>query len=355
MRRHALWMAALIAGCALVVGLASAGPRGSDRGPDGFLALRSFLEAMDLPVESDAPIPEPRGTLMLMRDLRDAEAAAKVLDWVAAGGRLILADPGSAIVDALDLQVEQPSQPILPGSRTIEPACASLSGSGVMQVVFSLGDPVVSVPPQGQGCLNGRDGSYLVSFSHGEGRVTVMTARSAWTNQYLQGADNALLAYRLTAGFGPVVFGPALDPAGVGPAGPWESLPAGARSGLLLLAVALGAFALAEGRRFGRPVVEEPAAAVPSSRLVDALAGLYQSAGATRYAGGLLLDGTRRRVCRRLGLPVESSQAQIKAALRRSGVAGDGRQMPDILPENDRELIELGRRLADLEKAVYRT
>lgn len=357
MRRHALWMAALVAGCALVVGLATGDPRGSDRGPGGFHALREYLRAMGAEVRrADLPPDAGEATYVLLADLRDTEAAEKVLDWVAGGGRLVLADPLSEIARALGLQAEAVADPLLAQTRVLVAGCAALAGAGSAEVSVSVQEPALSVPEDAEGCFPVQEGSFVVLIGHGEGHVAVLAGPSALTNRYLRAQDNAVLAYRLLGGLESVVFGPPIDPAGIAPAGPWETLPSGARSALAVLVVALVVFALVRGRRFGRPVVDEPVSPIPSSQLVRAMAGLYQSAGAAGYAGELLRDGARRRVARRLGLPPAASDDALATALRGAtvGTAGGWEAVGRTVGDDD-DLIRLADELAVLEEAVDRT
>lgn len=352
-----MWMAALVAACAAVVALASRDPRGSDLGPGGFHALREYLRAMGAQV-GHAAVPPDAGeaTFVLLADLRDAEAAEKVLDWVAAGGRLVLTDPLSEIAGALGLASETVADPVLAQTRVLVPGCAAFAGAGIAEVSVSVREPALSVPEDAQGCFPVQEGLFVALIAHGEGHVAVLGGPSALTNRYLRAQDNAVLAYRLLGGLESVVFGPPIDPAGIAPAGPWETLPSGARSALAVLVVVLVVLALVRGRRFGRPVVEEPASPIPSSQLVRAMAGLYQSAGAAGYAGELLKDGARRRVARRLGLPPAASDDALATALRRATIGtAEGWEAVRRPVGGDDDLIRLADELAVLEEAVDRT
>jgi hypothetical protein len=345
----------IVVASAVFVGIAATPRQDGGRGPDGTVALRRYLERMNLEVGTSAVPPEPgKGTFFLEYDLRDTESAEKILDWVREGGRLVLATPNSAIAAELGVEAGNPAiDSVLPGARVLRPECGALAGTGVAEVAVARSEPPLEVPRRAESCLPADDGPHLAFVGHGRGQVVMLAGRSPLTNQLLEGRDNALLAYRLFAGFGPVVYGPPIDP-DTAPAGTfWESLPGGARAGVATFVLALVVFALVEGRRFGRPVVEQPLSPIPSSQLVGATAGLYQAAGAAGFAAGQLRRGAARRVAARLGMPgntdVEAVRSAAQSMLDDPALA---EALREVSPKDDKELIELARNLNRLEEAV---
>lgn len=355
MSRQTLFLALIVVACAVVVAIAAAPPQDEGRGPNGTVALRRFLNEMDLEVKSAGVPPEAgEGTYLLLADFRDRGGAEKILDWVEDGGRVVLASPDSEIAGELGVEPAGTGfGSVLPGFRTLRPECGAFAGTGVGEVAVTMSEAPLRVPRRAEACLKDDDGPHLALVPHGRGQVVVLAGRSALTNQYLDSRDNALMAYRLFAGFGPVVYGPPIDPGSVPTGGFWSSLPAGARSSVAVFVVALVVFVVVRGRRFGKPVLEQPLSPIPSSQLVGATAGLYQAAGAADFAGRVLRRGAARRMARKLGLPgnsdVESVRSVAGAVLEDVTVA---ETLSDREPESDEELIELAQKLNRLEEAV---
>jgi hypothetical protein len=356
LKRPTVWLGVLFVLCATVVGLLASPPQDAGRGPQGIAALRRYLPAMGLETVDQGEPPAPgEGTFFLLADIRDEEGAEKIKSWVRSGGRLVLTEPQSLIVAELDTEKSDGGlESILPGSRRLVPRCDAFEGTGVDELVVALSDASLEAPSGADGCFSREGRPYLAIFDHGEGQVLVMAGTSPFTNQYLRSGDNAVFAYRLFAGFGPVVFGPPVDPAAQLSGSPWQSLPAGARSSLAILVLAAVVFAAVSGRRFGKPLVEQPISPIASSQLVGATAGLYQSARTRGFAADLLRRGSARRICRMLGLPSGTEVDAVRAVA--GGAVGGGGALTQALgefePSNDEELIELARRLHQLEKAV---
>lgn len=355
MSRQNLALALIVTASAVLVAVLSSPPQDKGSGPGGTVALRRYLEAMDLEVEEAGEPPEPgEGTFFLLADFRDEDGAERVLDWVRDGGRVVLASPASEIASELDIEWAEPGfDSVVPGVREARPGCEAFAGTGVAEVSIDRSDSPLRLPRGAQGCLKDEDGAYLAFARHGRGQVVVLAGRSPLTNQFLDTRDNALLAYPLFAGFGTVVYGPPYDPFTVPSGGLWVSLPGGARSALAALALALVVFAVVRGRRFGRPVIEQPISPIPSSQLVGAAAGLYQAAHATDFAARLLRSGAARRVARELGMPSNADLESVRS------VAGATLGYPDLAdaleetnPATDEQLIELARRLRRLEETV---
>jgi hypothetical protein len=276
------------------------------------------------------------------------------LDWVSSGGRLILADPGSAI--ARELKIGEPAPISIIGTvRELAPGCPAIERTQVAAVSISTTDSYLSEAPEGSvRCFPVGEGSFLVAATHGEGEVIVLGGHSLFTNRLLRRDDNALIAHRLFDGFGPVVLGPAIDQAGPLPSNPWDVLPDPAKAVVIEICLALAVFAAARGRRFGKPVSNDPISPIPSSRLVAAVGELYRSAGAAGYAGRILRNATAGRIARRAGVPVGANYSHAveaaEHALVERGVGTSAFTGPE--PRSDEELIILAQELARLEESV---
>jgi hypothetical protein len=347
----ALMVAALIAG-----GLAAAPSREGDRGPGGYLALRRFLAAMGLEVRrADSPPMAGKASFVLTSDLRDSISARKILRWVRSGGRLILADPGSLIAERVKLGRSRQLSPIAV-PRRLAPQCPGFTGTQVSTIEVSTVDSVLrSLPAGSSGCFPAAGGFFMAARNYGKGQIVLMGGSSPLTNRMLYLADNPTLAYRLFAGFGPVVFGPPVDPSMLtAPPSAWSALPGPARSVVAMVCLALAIWAVVQGRRFGKPSIEQPASPIPSSQLVGAAAELYRAAKATEFAGWILRRGAAGRIAGRYGAPTggdpETALVVAGRVVVEQGLSGRAFEPPD--PRNDEELIALARDLTDLEETV---
>jgi hypothetical protein len=344
----------LVGGAVAVVALGGGGEDGT--GPGGTVALERFLGRMGADVSSAEQPPE-RGVFVLLADFRDEEQAASVLSWVEGGGRLVLAHPYAATASAVGVE---PGGPI--GRSVLGPGCVAPEAAGVDRLTVSATDSGLELPPEAVGCFAAGGDPFLGVVPHGHGTVVALGGASPLTNELLLQTGNARMALRAfapaegcpagTPVCGPVVFGPPA-PAGFGQAlGLWASLPARAKVVAAGLALAFVVFALARGRRLGRPVVEEPLTVIPASQLAHAASGLYRNARADAHAGTLLRDAAAWRISRRLGFPTADA-GEVRRLLEADGRLGGA---PGILgappPRDDTELLELGEGLARLEAAA---
>src|SRR6266511_3934391 len=130
----------LLAALAVVFigGLALIGP---SRTADDTLALRRFLSESGLVVRTEASVPPPPGTFVLLRDVRDGEQASSLLRWARSGGRLLVADPGSL---PLPLLSADPGVRVAPaGARALLPDSASPETVGVPEGLAEARDLAV--------------------------------------------------------------------------------------------------------------------------------------------------------------------------------------------------------------------
>ncbi|MGD8588749.1 MAG: DUF4350 domain-containing protein [Chromatiales bacterium] len=177
-----------------------------------WLAAERFLQRLDLQVESLSgrqyllsPPAEPG--VLLVRDLGPALSLQRqqdLLEWVAAGGQLILSL--QRVPDA-----DEPNHPLLArfgvSLRTLEasdqaetnaPVAVTLPGTGEkIEVTF---DPQRSlyldeVSPEWQ--VPGDSGYHLLRFRHGAGAITLLSDNRFLSNAEIDEQDNALLLARL--------------------------------------------------------------------------------------------------------------------------------------------------------------
>src|SRR5438045_5178815 len=107
MTRTRRWLPWILVAAGIAAAVAIAGGGGNDTGracdptstsPSGTKALVDSLRALDVDVTVDAGNPTPRTTalLVLVDGMRDSQRRA-ISSWVAAGGTLVVADPGSPL------------------------------------------------------------------------------------------------------------------------------------------------------------------------------------------------------------------------------------------------------------------
>jgi hypothetical protein len=329
-------------------------------GPDGTLALQRFLAGTGSTVRPGETPPGPPGTFVLLSDLRDEGQVRGLLSWARSGGRLVVADPGSLVVDLLGLTASERIGGVF-GTSKLSPACAAPEAAGVDTLIVRVSDMgLAGMGPGETACFRRSGRAYAVVTREGAGTVIVLGGPSALSNDLLDDGDNATFAAQALSSGGPVVFGPALPsraPA-VGPRrspGLWSLLPARAKAVVLTLALAALAFALARARRVGRPPLEEPIAPIPASDLVRAASRLYRSARAAGFAGRLLRQGAARRMARRIGVPPGTPPEDL-ATILPLPPGEEGRALREALtgpePASDENLIALGREIERLRARV---
>lgn len=336
----------------LALGLWLIGPpraRVEEEGPGGMLAFRHLVRELDLG-GGEADTPPDEGTYVLLTDLRTDRAAAELLDWVEAGGRLVVADPSSAVLTELDLGSGGIVGGGVTGSSQLRTDCVVPELAGVGAVATRVTDRRLTLPERDLvGCFSdGRD-AYLAVVPHGQGRVLVLGGRSALTNELLTSADNVRFATQLL-GPGPVVFGTP-SPSGAEAVGVWTALPSTAKAVLVGLLLTGAAFAFVRGRRLGMPPDETPPSPLPARALISSTASLYRSSGDRAHVAEVLRRGTSERLRRQLGLDAAASRTDLaRAVATHASIDADHarRVLDGPTPPDDRALIELARELDGL-------
>jgi hypothetical protein len=324
-------------------------PPATDDGPGGVAALRRLLEIRGVDVSSaDAP---GEGTFFLPHDLRTTAQAEPVLSWVRNGGRVVVADPGSAVLRGAGIrQGFDPVAGFVP-EQVLRPDCLDPAIVGVDGVVAGALDATYRRPPDALGCFHRGDGAYLVRRRLGAGEVVAMGGLTPLTNEYLRQEDDVVLAWNLLGGTGEtVVFGAPLPAGASAPPGLWGLLPEPARAIALQLVGAAVVFALARGRRLGRPIEEVLPAPIPATELVVATGDLYRRARATSHAAEVLRDRFRVRAGRRFGLGPAPDDAELARAV--AGTTGPAEVRLDRRIDDERELVVVAGDLERLERQM---
>lgn len=203
-------------------------------------------------------------------------------------------------------------------------------------------------------------GAYAVVHD-GDRRVVAIGDASVVTNERLTEEGHAALTLR-TLGHHPTLvwYAPSYaDTGGLG-TGPsaGELLPDWAGPLALQLAVVTLALALWRGRAFGRIVTEPLPVTVRAAEAVRGRGRLYRRTRSRGHAAAALRAGTARRTAARLGLPRSAGAPEVIDALSRA-TGRDGREVAALLygppPTDDAGLMELARRLDELESEVHRS
>jgi hypothetical protein len=360
-RRWLPWVL-VVAGFALVAML---GGRDDDTGepldprstgPAGARGLVLLLREYGADVSIGARPPATASTsdvaLLLTDDIGDAQTR-RLRAWVRRGGTLVVADPFSELVPALD----RGSGSLFEGvddSPQLERDCdlPSLRGVTRIEVPDAL---AYRLRPGAVGCFRRGEGAYLVARAEGQGTVVALAGGAPFTNEHLDDLDNAVLAVGLLApqpGTSVSVLEP--DAPGSGDEGLLDLVPRRLSAGLWQLVAAFGFVLLWRGRRLGRPVTEPQQVEIAGSELVVAVGNLLQHAGRRDEAAGMLQLQLRRDLAERLGLPFDSPAGHFAAALAPFGV-DEAEVLAALSPSavaDDAALVTLARSIESLRREV---
>lgn len=267
--------------------------------PDGARAVLDVLAELGRPV-AVATRPDPgTATFVVLADRLDRASRDAALRWVSDGGRLVVADPGSALLADVDLTGRLPTDVL--GPTAFAPACEDPELRDV-DLVRSATWFAFSERAGDRTCFPVEGGAWLLRRPVGGGELVALGGADAFTNARLGEADNALLLVRLLGDAGPVVVAGAAPPGG-GDASLGELVPDRIHLALALLALAFVVAAWARGRRLGDPVEEVLPVRIPASELVLATADLMRRAGVRDAAAESLRGDLRREAATRFGLP----------------------------------------------------
>lgn len=359
--------ARLIAVAGIVAALLAAylGGPGAVAGPDydprstepggtaGILdVIRSTGSTVDVVTDPSSSLAGDVSAVLVVVDGRSSSEREVLRDWTRAGGRLVVADPSSALVEL---------EPVgglgtgLVGPVRLPARCPLLPEVGP---VIASDWAAFEVPEAATGCFPIADGAWLVHRPLGAGEVIVLGGPDALTNRRLLHGDNAVLAVHLLApepGSRVVVMGP--PGPGTGDAALIDLVPDRV---IHLLGGLVGLFALVgwwRSRRLGGPVREPLPLRVPGVALVDGVGDLLQRAGDRAGAAAALRDALRSHLERTLGLgagtPLEVvvERTAVRTGLDRGAVrdALEHRQVSD-----DAELLRVARATALVRRRTRR-
>jgi hypothetical protein len=346
-----------------------------------FVALRVSATA---PGAYGALDPEGRddsGTLALAEILRDqgidvdvhrsrTEARAAIDEDTT----LVMANPYTLTDDALETLIEPADRVVFLSTSTHLLSALEIGGNapGTRAAVSAecdvaefadvgtiRADRLFSPAGDVTACFGDAEGAAVLVDDRGDARHVVVEGTRLFGNAYLAEDGNAALALALLGQTDHVVWyvpsfqdsdieGESVDTLGT-LTPPWIT-PA-----ILLLILAGVAAAIWRGQRFGPLVAETLPVTVRASETMHGRARLTARAADAAHAAEALRDGAQRRLARRLGLAVHAGADDVADA------ASDRLRIPrgtlqtllaGPLPTDDAALIDLARRLDELEVAV---
>ncbi|MCU1468332.1 MAG: hypothetical protein JWM72_4260 [Actinomycetia bacterium] len=281
-----------------------------------------------LPSDATVFILEPSG-------LTDDDAAA-LLQFVAAGGRLVVGGSSPFYLDQLR---DAPPRWEITGDRSwtqIDPAFATvreIDGAGLGSWSASgSGRPLVGVDSF----------ALLTRESVGRGDIYFLADPSPLENAYLDTADNAAFALALAGDAGrPVVFPEGVH--GYGASRGWSAIPGRWKVALALVAIAAVAFAWSRARRFGPP--DQQSRELPPAR-AEYVRALSVSLERTRDRTGALGPAqrwARTRLAARAGLGPAPDDDEVVAAARSFGCTAEEVNALVAPVSDDAGVLALGR------------
>lgn len=364
--RGKVWL--LLAGALLLVGLITVTVGGRDSGvpldPDGYgrdgaRATREVLADHGVEVtvargaDEFAAARAGTGTTVLVTSTDQlGESTLRRLREDAHGAELVLVQPGPELSELLDVPRGLPVS-------LVSPVRAECDGPLRADLRIEVDQALAYQTPQG--CFAGEHG-YLVATP--EPRVTVLGAGEILTNDQALRADNAAVSLWLLGRHDRVVWyvPDAADLTGSDTATLRSLLPAWLGPALLLSGLSVLALMLWRGRRLG-PLVREPLpVSVRALETTRSRGRMYRKAGDRGHAARALRAAAAEDVARRLHLPPQSIQQTERFAREVAAATGlDPADVATLLapdsppPANDRELIHLAGRLAELDREVRRS
>lgn len=322
------------------------------------------------------------GALALAELLRDQGVEVTVArdraDAIAAiddDTTLVTADPFALSDDAVDALVEPADSVVFVstssrllrlfdlGANTAPPEARALPVGCDLPAFENVGtvqpDRFFSPADGVTGCFEEDGAAGLLIDDRGGVRTAFLEGGALLSNEHLAENGNAALGLALLAQTGEVVwYVPSLSDSDI-EAQTTDSLasrtPEWVTPAILVLLLAGIVAGIARGQRFGPLVTETLPVTVRASETMHGRARLTAKAADSAHAAQSLRDGSLQRLARRLGLAARSTPVEVADA------ASDRLRIPrgslhqlltGPLPDNDADLTDTARRLAELEAAV---
>lgn len=328
-------------------------PEGRD--DSGALALAEILRDRGVDVEVHRSRTDARAaidddtTLVMSNPYTLTDDAVETL--IEPAGRVVFLSTSTHLLSALGIGENAPGTLGATGADCTVPEFAEV---GTIRA-----DRLFSPAAEVKSCFGSTDGAAVLIDDRTASRQVVVEGTRLFSNAYLAENGNAALALALLGQTDRVVwYVPSFADSDI-EAETTPSLgsltPPWVTPAILLLIAAGIATAIWRGQRFGPLVAETLPVTVRASETMHGRARLTAKAADAPHAAQALRDGAQRRIARRLGLAVHAGADEVADA------ASDRLRIPrgtlqallaGPLPADDAALIDLARRLDELEKAV---
>ena len=322
------------------------------------------------------------GTLALAELLRDqgveitiARTRADAVAAIDDDTTLVMADPFSLSDEAVTRLIEPANHTVFLssasrllrlldlGENAVPPASGPLPARCDLPELTNVGtvqpDRFFSPADGVTGCFETDGAAGLLVDDRGGIRTAILEGGSLLSNEHLAENGNAALGLALLGQTGHIVwYVPSFADTDLEAQSP-DTLatltPEWVTPAILLLLLAGIVAGIARGQRFGPLVTETLPVTVRASETMHGRARLTAKAGDSAHAAAALRDGSLRRLAARLGLAARSTPVEVADA------ASDRLRIPrgslhellaGPLPQNDSELTDTARALAELEAAV---
>jgi len=312
--------------------------------PQGAKALVDLAESFGSNIDIGVNLPDASHDVALLLEDTYGLADRRALEtWADGGGTVVVADISSALSPRVVFDNGGSQTPCQVGALD---QVVSLSGT----------DGRYLPPSNGELCAGGA----IAVVGVGSGVIVSIAGPGPLLNEHLVEADNAVLAVALLApvdGTSVAFLVPAL-PLGAGGERIWDLIADPIWILLIQSGVAFLFFGWWRAHRLGEPVAEPVTVQIEGSELAVArgrlLAGLRQPAA----AAPALRSDAKRRLTRRMGLPVDAPTAVLaeRVALTTSLSEGHVVQLLETqVVATDADLVALATGLAELRSAALDT
>ena len=333
-------------------------------GSDGAKALVLLLEGLGVEVAVDDGVPDADvDTALVLADTLEPGRAAEVLDWVGAGGTLVVADPSSPFTPVVTGPIDD-----LEGLAADDLPASTCEVTELADVgrLAPVSGSLYEVPAGADSCFGDGERAFVVVEDRGAGRLVSVGGQGPFVNAGLGDGDDAVLAARLLVageGGGRVAFlvrdpDPPDAPVAEGRPGEGDEtlldlVPGRVSLALAQLAVAFLVYVWFRARRVGAPVAEPRPTTLAGSDLVEAVGRLRSAEGHPDRSAAVLRHDLHRTLCGRFGLPADTGVDELVAVAERAGADPDRlRAALQMTAEDDDALVASARTIDQTRQEV---